>query len=256
MNSVRLARSPASACWRSPAATQGASSGGKGTANIGIELPQQGSEQRPREPIINGIKLAVKEAGGERRRLQDRHPELGVLDDALNGAHDPQTGANNMTQDRRRPERRRGHRPAQLERRQGPDPDLERGRPAAVLAREHERGPDQGRARRAGHPQDQPPRQLHPRRHDRRHPGSGGGAYILRGARKKTVYIIDDTETFGKGIADDFEKYFTGDGGTVVARDGAPKTTTDYTAPLTAAKAKNPSRSTSAASPPTAAHAS
>src|SRR4029078_1234725 len=56
----------------------------------------------------------------------------------------------------------------------------------------------------------------------------------------KTVYIIDSTDTFGKGIADNFQKYFTDNGGTVVARDGARKTPTDYTALLTAAKSKNP----------------
>ena len=36
----------------------------KGTATIAIELPQQGSEKAASDPIINGIKLAVKLAGG------------------------------------------------------------------------------------------------------------------------------------------------------------------------------------------------
>ena len=34
--------------------------GGKGTINIGIELPQQGSELAASQPIINGIKLASR----------------------------------------------------------------------------------------------------------------------------------------------------------------------------------------------------
>ena len=46
--------------------------------------------------------------------------------------------------------------------------------------------------------------------------------------KKNSVYIIDDTETFGKGVADAFEKDFKARGGTVVKHDGAPKTTQDY----------------------------
>ena len=50
-----------------PSAGASSAAGGdtsKGTVNIAIELPQQGSELAASEPIINGIKLAVKEAGG------------------------------------------------------------------------------------------------------------------------------------------------------------------------------------------------
>ena len=58
--------------------------------------------------------------------------------------------------------------------------------------------------------------------------------------KKKSVYIIDDTETFGKGVADAFEKEFVAEGGTVVKHDAAPKTTQDYVSIMTAAKALNP----------------
>ena len=148
---------------------------GKGTINFGIELPQQGSELAASQPIINGIKLAVKHAGGTAGGWTIDIPNSVVLDDAKDGVHDPQTGAHNMTTLVVEPERRGRHRPAQLERRQGPDPDLERGRPAPVLAGEHERGPHQAGVRRARHPQDQPDEdQLRPGRHDGRQPGSGG----------------------------------------------------------------------------------
>jgi branched-chain amino acid transport system substrate-binding protein len=70
--------------------------------------------------------------------------------------------------------------------------------------------------------------------------GPAAAKYILDNLKKKNVYIIDDTETFGKGISDNFQKYLEANGGKVVARDGVPKTTTDYSAILTAAKAKNP----------------
>ena len=54
------------------------------------------------------------------------------------------------------------------------------------------------------------------------------------------MFIIDDTETFGKGIADAFEAQFKKAGGTVVEHVGAPKTTKDYVSIMTAATSKNP----------------
>ena len=56
----------------------------------------------------------------------------------------------------------------------------------------------------------------------------------------KSVAIIDDTETYGKGIADAFSAEWEKLGGTVVGREGAPKGTTDYTAILTKFKDANP----------------
>ena len=57
---------------------------------------------------------------------------------------------------------------------------------------------------------------------------------------RRSVYIIDSTDTFGKGIADNFQKYLEANGGTTVARDGAPKGTSDYSALMTAAAAAKP----------------
>lgn len=56
----------------------------------------------------------------------------------------------------------------------------------------------------------------------------------------KTVAIIDDTETYGKGIADAFETEWKKLGGTVVGREGAPKGTTDYVPILTNFARSNP----------------
>src|ERR671923_2638692 len=68
----------------------------KGTVNIAIELPQQGSEKAASDPIINGIKLAVKDAGGAAGGYAVEIPNSAIFDDAKDGAHDPQTGAQNM----------------------------------------------------------------------------------------------------------------------------------------------------------------
>jgi branched-chain amino acid transport system substrate-binding protein len=70
--------------------------------------------------------------------------------------------------------------------------------------------------------------------------GPAAAQYIYNELGKKSVYIIDDTETFGKGVADAFEAEFKKLGGTVVKHDAAPKTTQDYVSIMTAAKALNP----------------
>jgi branched-chain amino acid transport system substrate-binding protein len=92
------AGTPAASTGGGGASQPPASAGGtdKGTVNFAIELPQQGSEKAASDPIINGIKLAVKQAGGTAGGYKIEIPASAIKDDALNGAHDPQTGANNM----------------------------------------------------------------------------------------------------------------------------------------------------------------
>jgi ABC-type branched-subunit amino acid transport system substrate-binding protein len=55
-------------------------------------------------------------------------------------------------------------------------------------------------------------------------------AYTTLGLR--SALVIDDTETYGKGLADVFAAEFTKLGGAVVGREAAAKTTTDYAAIL------------------------
>ena len=80
------------ACTSTPGASGGGGGGGsKGTIDFGIELPQQGSELAASQAIINGIKLAVKDAGGSAGGWNVEIPNSVVLDDAKDGVHDPQT---------------------------------------------------------------------------------------------------------------------------------------------------------------------
>ena len=65
------------------------------TVKIASELPMQGSELAGSEPVVNGIKLALKQLGADSGCTFD-YPDSAIYDDALNGAHDPQTGAKNM----------------------------------------------------------------------------------------------------------------------------------------------------------------
>jgi len=71
--------------------------------------------------------------------------------------------------------------------------------------------------------------------------GPAGADYLYNSLHLTKVYVIDDTETYGKGIADLFEQEFKKDGGTVLGRQGVDsKTTTDYKPILTAAAALHP----------------
>jgi branched-chain amino acid transport system substrate-binding protein len=78
----------------------GTSGGGKGNLKIAIDLPLQGSDKAASDPIVNGVKLAIKEANAASTASADFGGYTltvdPILDDAVNGAHDPQTGAKNM----------------------------------------------------------------------------------------------------------------------------------------------------------------
>ena len=223
----------------SQAPSSGGTGGAIGTVNFAIELPQQGSEKAASDPIINGIKLAVKDAGGEVAGIKIEIPNSVIKDDALNGVHDPQTGATNMNQlvaipevigvigplnsnvaDAQIPVSSAGGlaqcSPANT------NPDLTKGEHAAQL--------------RAGKPNNY----IRVVTTDDVQ-GPAAAQYMAETLGVTKVYIIDDTEIFGKGVADTFEESFkTQFGGTVVKRDGAPKTTQDYVSLMTAAAALEP----------------
>ena len=227
-----------------PAATTGASGSAapsvdtsKGTVKFAIELPQQGSEKAASDPIINGIKLAVKQAGGGAGGYKIDIPQGSIFDDALNGAHDPQTGANNMSQIVADPDTIAviGPLNSSVAVAQIPisnegglfhcspantNPDLTKGAPAAQL-------------------RTKPNNYIRVVTTDDVQ-GPAAAQYIIDVLKKTNVYVIDDTETFGKGVADAFAAEFTKRGGKVVKHDAAPKTTQDYVSIMTAAKALNP----------------
>jgi branched-chain amino acid transport system substrate-binding protein len=220
-----------------PTVPKPAGDSSKGKVTIAIELPQQGSEKAASDPIINGIKLAVKLAGGTAGGYAIEIPQSAIYDDALNGAHDAQTGANNMTKiaadasvvavigplnssvaKAQIPISNEGGvlqcSPANT------NPDLTKGDPAKQL-------------------RTKPNNYIRVVTTDDVQ-GPAAAQYIYEVLKKKSVYIIDDTETFGKGVADAFEVEFKKRGGNVVKHDAAPKTTTDYVSIMTAAKALNP----------------
>jgi branched-chain amino acid transport system substrate-binding protein len=72
------------------------------------------------------------------------------------------------------------------------------------------------------------------------HQGPAGADYLYKTKGYKKVYVIDDAETYGIGIADAFSKEWQADGGTVLGRSSEPGTTTSYVSLLTQIAAKHP----------------
>ena len=223
-----------SACNAAPGASGGAT---KGTVNFAIELPQQGSEKAASDPIINGIKLAVKQAGGTAGGYKIEIPQSVIKDDALNGAHDPQTGANNMNQ------------LVAIEAVVGVIGPLNSNVAKAQIPISNAAGLAHCSPANTNDAltQGDGAKQIRTKANNYVRvvtvdgvQGPAGAQYIYDVLKKTSVYIIDDTETFGKGVADSFEAEFKKRGGTVVKRDAAPKTTQDYVTIMTAAKSLNP----------------
>ncbi len=70
--------------------------------------------------------------------------------------------------------------------------------------------------------------------------GPAAADYAYDKLNLKKVYILDDTETYGKGIADNFEKEFKSKGGTVLGHDGVPAGTSDFSSIMTKVAAQGP----------------
>jgi len=202
---------------------QGGTSGGtKGTINIGIELPQQGSELAGTQPEINAIKLAVKDSGGTVGGWKIEIPNSVILDDAKDGVHDPQTGAQNMQAlaSNANVIAVIGPQNSSVAKVQIPISN------AAGLLQCSAANTNEGLTKPQFGALDI--RKTNPTKINYvrvvttdDYQGPAAARYILQNLKLKTVYIIDSTDTFGKGIADNFQKYFTDNGGTVVAGSGA-----------------------------------
>ncbi len=203
---------------------------------LGVDLPLSGAETPNGQPTLDGVQLAVAE-----NPVPGYTIKVVAKDDALNGKHDPQTGATNIGQlitdssvfavvgpfnsnvaQAEIPKTNAAGliqcSPANT------NPGLTKGADGLALRATNPTKIAYVRVATTDDIQGQAGADI---------------AYNVVGA--KTAYIVDDTETYGKGLADQFETTFTKLGGTVVGHDGVGASgQSDYTALLTAAKAKNP----------------
>jgi branched-chain amino acid transport system substrate-binding protein len=72
------------------------------------------------------------------------------------------------------------------------------------------------------------------------HLGGTLGRYAIKDLKGKSIAVIDDRTAYGQGVAEEFTKAVKASGGTVAASQFTTDKATDFTAILTAIKAKNP----------------
>ena len=220
-------------------ASGGASGAAGKTIKIGTEFPMSGAETANGEPSANGVKLAIKQANAK-KAVAGYTIDINVQDDAVNGVHNPQQGATNL------------HTlvadtavvgvvgpfnssVAQAEIPIGNAAGLLQCSPANTNTtltylpdslKYRPNNPDKINYIRLAAPDSIQ--------------GPAGADYTYNDLKATSVYILDDTETFGVGVGNSFSDQFKKDGGTVTKRDSAPKSTTDYTPLFTAAAAAKP----------------
>ncbi len=232
---------PATAAPAASAAASAAAGAGTctGTLTIGTELPMSGGETANGEPTANGVKLLVDQvnkAGG----LHGCQLAVSVQDDAVNGVHDPQQGAKNIGTLVADPTVMGVVGPftssvAKAEVPIGNEAGLLQCSPANTANEVTQ--PPGGDTLRTAHPDKIA--YIRTATTDSIQ-GPSMADYMYNDLGVKSVYIIDDTETFGVGVGNTFQAEFTKLGGTVVKRDSAPKSTSDYTPLFTAVAGQKP----------------
>jgi branched-chain amino acid transport system substrate-binding protein len=207
---------------------------------VGIELPMTGGEAPTGIPTANGVALAVSKLGAS---VPGFTFSIVQKDDALNGKHDAPTGAANMGQLVSDPAVLFVVGPynssvAQAEIPVSNAAGLMQCSPANTAVQLTKPwGDAKPTDLRTTHP-DQIAYVRVAATDDIQ--GAGGADIAYNVAGKHTVYVADDTQTYGKGLADSFVAAFTKFGGTMLKRDGIPDSTTDFTSYITALKGLNP----------------
>jgi branched-chain amino acid transport system substrate-binding protein len=72
------------------------------------------------------------------------------------------------------------------------------------------------------------------------HLGGTLGRYAVKELKGKSIAVIDDRTAYGQGVAEEFEKAVKASGGSIAERQFTTDKATDFTAILTAVKAKKP----------------
>ena len=227
----------ATACNAAATTAPSGGGGGGGTVvKIGVDLPLSGGETPNGEPTINGVILALDQI-----KVPGYDVQINKQDDAVNGVHDPQQGAKNIqtlvndtsvfgvvgpfNSNVAKTEIPVSN-AAGLLQCSPANTNISLTKPEFGALDLRKTNPDK-----IAYVRDATTDDIQ---------GAAGAdiAYNVAGAR--AAYVVDDTETYGKALADQFVAAFEKLGGKVVARDGAGTSVTDYTSLLTKAKSLNP----------------
>lgn len=222
-----------------PGSSAGSSGGGGGggttAIKVGIELPMTGGEAPNGVPTANGVQLAIAE-----NQVPGFTITINQQDDAVNGKHDANQGAKNMTALANDSQVMFVVGPynssvAQAEIPVSNAAGLMQCSPANTAV-SLTKGDDAKKLRKTN-----PDKIAYVRvatTDDNQ--GAGTADIAFNTAKATTAYVLDDTQTYGKGLSDGFTDAYTKFGGKVLKRDGVPDSTTDFTSYVTTAKGLNP----------------
>jgi branched-chain amino acid transport system substrate-binding protein len=205
------------------------------TIKVGVDLPLSGGDAASNIPTENGVLLAIEEANATGLPHGYKVASY-VLDDAVEGKHDPAQGAQNVRTFIADPSVLALVGPANSNVAKAEIPLANDAGlvqiAASTTADGLTRGADAANLR-VAHPDVNSFFRLSTL--DSRQ-GAAGASFAKKLGLSR-AFIIDDNETYGKGLADVFEQQFGALGGTILGHEHLIPTQTDYTPLLTKARA-------------------
>lgn len=231
--------SSAAAASAAPAASAAAATSSAQTIKIGIDLPVSGADASDGQPTANGAVLAIEQANargfaGGKFKLASL-----LLDDAVQGKHDPAAGAQNVKTFISDPSVLAMIGPFNSNVAKSEIPLTNDAGLVQISASNTNDGLTIGndaKQLRTAHPDTNTYFRVCTR-------DSKQGAALAEFAKKlgfKKIYVIDDNETYGKGLADVFDATFRQSGGTILGHDHITANQQDFKPLLTKAKAAGP----------------
>jgi branched-chain amino acid transport system substrate-binding protein len=214
------------------AGTSDAATGGMIT--IGVDLPLSGADASDGVPTANGVKLALKDATDD-NLIPGFTLRADVRDDSVNGVHDPRKGTSNFESFVADPADLGVIGPLNSNVAQAlipisnqdslalispanTSPELTKGTQALALRKAHPLSITYFRVCPTDDVQ-----------------GSAGAAFAYKTLGARRAFVIDDGQTFGRGVADEWAGEFKSEGGTVLDHVHAQPTQTDFRSTLAAA---------------------
>jgi len=229
-------------CSQSTAPTSSSSSSSTATGNIikvGVDFPLSGADASDGIPSKNGVLLAVADAN-KAHLIPGYTIQADVLDDAVNGVHDPAQGVKNIqsfandaavvgvvgpfNSNVARAEIPQSNSlgialvsPANT------NPTLTKGPDAAALRSANPSSITYFRVCTTDDIQ-----------------GPAGATFAFQKLGKRKAYVIDDNETYGLGLANAWAATFTNLGGAILGHDHITQQQQDFHALLTRVSGTNP----------------
>jgi len=223
----------------SPAAAGSSGAASGTTIKIGIDFPLSGQDAAVGRPSANGALLAIEQANAAGFAGGKYTLSAVVLDDTVQGKHDPAAGAQNVKTLIADPAVLAMVGPYNSNVAKAEIPLTNDAGLAQISPANTNDGltiGDDAKKLRTAHPDTNAYFRVCTR-------DSRQGLALAQFARKlgwKKVYVIDDNETYGKGLADVFDPSFQKLGGTVLGHDHITANQQDFKALLTKVKSTQP----------------